>query len=141
MSKLNWKGDAVLSQAETAMANALGTFGLRVEGEAKKELWVGHGVDTGTLQRSIHTAPPSYVWSADNIPRRASTPERGGRFVRAVKISATMTLLVGSGMAYALWVHQGGSGFTGYHYLTNGLARAQPDFPAILLAEFSKDFK
>jgi hypothetical protein len=43
-----------------------------------------------------------------------------------------ITIEVGSGLVYALSVHQGHHSFDGHHYLTKGLANAKPKLKAIL---------
>ena len=80
---------------------------LTVEGEAKMELYRGHGVLTGTLRRDIHV----------------EGPEADGDKV---------TAQVGAWVHYALPVHQGHHGFGGYHYLTNGLDKTRPKVNTIL---------
>ncbi len=125
--RLDWRGGAVLSAVlNETVAPAMGEIGLRVEGEAKKELIKGHGVLTGTLRRSIHTALPGYSWRSDDVTPSASTPERGGQKVAGVVIE------VGSGLWYALAVHQGHHGFAGYHYIVKGAEAVAPLVPEIL---------
>lgn len=120
MGKLVWRGAEVLRQAETLMGEALGSVALEIESEAKRELYPGHGVDTGTLQRSIHVATPGYNWAGDNVKPSERSPERGGRRVNG------LVLIVGSGMDYALAVHQGSGNRDGYHFLTNASDRVMP---------------
>jgi len=43
-----------------------------------------------------------------------------------------LSLEVGSGLRYAMPVHQGHHSFQGYHYLTNGLKKAKAKLDAIL---------
>ena len=129
---LKWRGEEVVDDVTERMGLALGEFGLRVEGEAKKELKPGHGVKTGTLRRSIHTAPPDYNWLSDDVEPSSSAPVRGNRFQAAVKTLAGIVVSVGSGLKYALPVHQGHDGFSGYHYITRGLKRAQKNIKNIV---------
>ena len=141
--KLVWRGAQVVRQVQENLEAAYTEFGLTVERFSKKELEKGHGVISGTLRRSIHLAEPGYDWSSDNVAVKvkksnnrivvvSSGPERGSKKVRAKTIGARTTLLIGSGMSYALAVHQGHHGFDGYHYLTNGLQKTKPELPAIL---------
>jgi hypothetical protein len=109
------------------MAQAIGRFGLVAEGEAKRELWKGHGVITGTLRRSIHTAQPGYDWGGDN-----GESELGGKMVEGVVQEERIVVELGSGLRYALPVHQGHHGFSGYHYLRNGVEKAKAQLAAIL---------
>jgi hypothetical protein len=131
MAKLNWKSDEVLRTTKENGAKILAEFALTVEGESKKELKKGHGVLTGTLRRSIHTALPGYNWGSDDVEPSAGTPERGGG--EAIpEASGQMTVEVGSGLVYAMAVHQGHHNFSGYHYLTNGLTKAKGKLAAII---------
>lgn len=129
---LNWRGDEVKRLVLERMAGAMGEFGLVVEAESKRELRKGHGVLTGTLRRSIHAAAPGYQWSTDDVPPGSDSPERGGAPVQASQVNGVVTVEVGSGLRYALPVHQGHGAFGGYHYLTNGLEKAKPKLAQIL---------
>jgi hypothetical protein len=128
---LNWKGDEVKRTIEENGAKIMAEFGLTVEAEAKKELRRGHGVKTGTLRRSIHTAASGYDWGGDDVEPSAGAPERGGQ-AATPEAGDKLTVEVGSGMVYAMAVHQGHHSFSGYHYLTNGLKKAQGKLAAIL---------
>ena len=127
-----WRGKQIGEAVAKNVAAAMGELGLRAEGYSKKELRKGHGVETGTLRRSIHTAQPGYNWSADNVKPKSGTPERGGRAVDALIESKKITIQLGSGLGYALPVHQGHHSFSGYHYLTNGVDKTKPEVPAVL---------
>lgn len=136
MAKIrNWRGDQIVTAVKGNVAKAMGKFGLRVEGHAKKELRRGHGVRYGTLRRSIHTAEPGYNWSGDDVKPGPGTPELGGRMFAALINGRKVTIQVGSGLRYALPVHQGHHSFAGYHYLTIGLEKAKPELGQDL-AEF-----
>ena len=127
---LNWKGDEVKRQALENAAAAMAEFGLTVEAESKKELRKGHGVLTGTLRRSIHTALPGYDWGGDDVEPSPGSPERGGEL--NAPDTDNVTVQVGSGLVYAMAVHQGHHSFQGYHYLTNGLNKAKGKLQSIL---------
>lgn len=129
--ELNWKGDEVLRITKENGAKIISEFALTVEGEGKKELKKGHGVLTGTLRRSIHTALSGYDWGGDDVPPDAAAPERGGDAV-IPEAADQMTVEVGSGLVYAMSVHQGHHNFSGYHYLTNGLKKAQAKLDSII---------
>jgi len=131
-TSINWKGKQVLEQVGENVAAALGEFGLRAEGYAKKELRKGHGVLTGTLRRSIHTAGPDYNWAGDDVKPGPGTPERGGKLVRARRRGKRITLQLGSGLRYALPVHQGHHSFAGYHFLTIGVDKAKGELDEVL---------
>ena len=123
--KLNWKGDQVVKEVEDKAILIMSDFGLAVEGKAKQELQPGHGVKTGTLRRSIHAAKPDYNWAADNIVPSKSAPNLGGKIVKAVRKGKQLVIAVGSGLIYAMTVHQGHGSFDGYHYMINGLEKAR----------------
>lgn len=127
-----WNGDEIGKAVAQNVASAMGEFGLRVEGYAKKELKKGHGVITSTLRRSIHVAQPGYNWSGDDVKPGPGTPERGGQKFEALVNGRKITIEVGSGLGYALPVHQGHHSFEGYHFLTIGLEKAKPEMPIVL---------
>ena len=131
MSSLNWKGDEVLKTTKENGAKIISEFALTVEGESKKELRKRHGVLTGTLRRSIHTALPGYDWGGDDVEPSPGAIERGGEAV-IPEAADQITVEVGSGLIYAMAVHQGHHNFTGYHYLTNGLKKAQGKLSSII---------
>lgn len=130
--RLVWRGDQVVKDAEAALSKGLTEIGLQVEGEAKKELFKGHGVLTGTLRRSIHIATPGYDWAGDNAKPSASSPELGGMEAVPAKQNGRLTVQVGSGMEYALPVHQGHGSFSGYHFLTKAVEKVKPRMLDIL---------
>jgi hypothetical protein len=128
MAKIkSWRGDEIVKAVKGNVAKAMGKFGLRVEGYAKKELRRGHGVRYGTLRRSIHVAAPGYNWGRDDVEPGPGTAELGGRMFEAMVNGRKVTIQVGSGLRYALPVHQGHHSFAGYHYITIGLDKAKPE--------------
>ena len=135
-----WRGKEVTQEVAQNVAQALGEIALRAEGYAKKELRKGHGVVTGTLRRSIHVVQPGYAWNSDNVVPSTGSPERGGKQVEAVRSGSTLTVQVGSGLVYALAIHQGWEKgykqtkgtFAGYHFITNGVEKAKKDVNKVL---------
>ena len=119
--KLNWKGQQLLELEDAQMHGLVSDIGLSVEGHAKSELYKGHGVITGTLRRSIHAAPPSHSFGPNDSSN--ASPE---------KIDGKWTIAVGSGLKYALPVHQGHHSFVGYHYLTNGVDKTRGKVPGFV---------
>lgn len=117
--KLEWKGDKLLAAITEDLKVGMGFVGLKVQSEAQKQLYKGHGVVTGTLRRSIHTAPPNFNWSGDQ-------GGESGAVVLGELVGGRVVVSVGSGLEYAMAVHQGHHRFTGYHYLVNGLDIAAP---------------
>lgn len=138
--QLNWLGQVVFQDAMRILSDAWGQVGLAVEGNAKKELYKGRGVITGTLRRSIHTAKPGYAWPGDNVEPANDTPERGGKSVKADANASEVRLEVGSGMVYAAYIEFGLGNFEGYRYLGNGLDKTKPRIPDILRAYFEREF-
>jgi hypothetical protein len=126
MSGLIWNGDAVEAEVVKRLSDALAEIGLRIEAEAKQQLWKGHGVLTGTLRRSIHATEPNYNFPADNVKASGDSPERGGKEPEPKQQGSILWVAIGSGLVYAMAVHQGHGGFSGYHYLTNALEKVKP---------------
>lgn len=132
-ARLTWRGPQVQDAVLQAVQQAWSEVGMRVESAAKQELYKGHGVKTGTLRRSIHAAEPGYAWQSDDVTPSESTPERGGQLALAIIESGRVVTTVGSGMNYAMAVHQGNdAGFEGYHFLRNGVTAVKPDIPDVL---------
>jgi hypothetical protein len=104
-SFVNWQGDAAFGQIEQALNDALIEIGQRIEGEAKKQLYPGHGKVTGTLQRSIHATSPDYNFRGDNVKSDTSTPERGGGAIVPRRSGNRLSIAVGTGMEYAMYIH------------------------------------
>lgn len=135
-----WNGKAITEAVVQNVAKALGEYGLRIEGHAKRQLRRGHGVLTGTLRRSIHTAVPGYQWNSDNVEASSGSPERGGVLTEGLVEDGKITVQVGSGLVYALAIHQGWSegyknmkgSFEGYHFITNATEKAKPELSAVL---------
>jgi len=138
--RLNWKGNEVIKATEDQICEILGEAALFAEGESKKDLKKGRGVRTGTLRRSIHAASPDYKFSQDNVDPDNESPERGGSLVRAKLIGGKFVVLLGSGLSYAMAIHQGWSGgsnglkgtFAGYHYLVNGVDKTMSKMSQIV---------
>ncbi len=123
--EMDWRGGEVLKEVEDNLIEILAELGLAVESEAKQELKPGHGVKTGTLRRSIHTAKADYNWAGDDVEPSKDSPDLGGQRAEPSRVRKQMTLAVGSGLRYALPVHQGHGSFAGYHFMTNGLEKAR----------------
>jgi hypothetical protein len=138
MSGLTWKGDAVEAAVTQRLSDALAEIGLRIEGEAKQELVKGHGVLTGTLRRSIHATAPTYNFPADNVKPAADTPERGNKKPEPELKGSVLWIAVGSGLVYAMPVHQGHGSFGGYHFLTNALDKVKPKAMDIIRKHLKK---
>lgn len=131
-STLNWKGDEVGRNVREGLKAGLTEFGLRCETAAKRRLQPGHGVRTGTLRRSLHIAEPGYSWQGDNVPPSSGSPERGGKVAAAGEKGSKLSMELGSGLEYAMAVHQGHGSFEGYHFLTEAVAEQSPKLLGIL---------
>ena len=131
-SVLKWRGDELGRNVLQGASDGLTEFGLRCERSAKKRLQPHHGVETGTLRRSIHTAGPGYNWRADDVAPSNATPERGGQAAEPAGKSGKLTLELGTGLRYGMAVHQGFGSFAGYHYLTEAVAEERPGLPGIM---------
>jgi hypothetical protein len=59
--QLTWQGPALLAKAMRGAVQGLSEFDLRAEGEAKQQLYPGHGKITGTLQRAIVGEPAQSI--------------------------------------------------------------------------------
>ena len=129
-----WFGPEIVDEVENNIPNILGEIGLLVEGFAQDQLWPGHGLLTGALLGSLHTAKPGYNWAADHFDtsKGPGFPRRGGRLALAINRGGIYWLQVGSGQNYAMPVHQGHRSFIGYHYLTIGLGLTLPEIPKVI---------
>ena len=140
---LKWNG-----QLEHALENKLGAaltqFGLRVEARAKNRLRPsqqdgegrfvrggGHGKRTGTLQRSIHVAGPTHSFRNDS-------GAQGGQDVRPEKQGQRLMIAVGSGLDYALVVHQTHYDPEVFHFITKSVEEEAPNFPNLVKAEVGR---
>ncbi|HRF46997.1 MAG TPA: hypothetical protein PLC98_05160 [Anaerolineales bacterium] len=152
MSNLLWRGDELEDELVRRLSAGLAEVGLRIELEAKRELQPGHGVLTGTLRRSIHAADPDYNFAGD-APHFASAaaaraawkgskgikgntkpqiPEMGGSAPNPKREGRYLSIAIGSGLEYAMAVHQGHHSFGGYHYIHNAIEKVEPQVSAIL---------
>ncbi len=131
--RIDWRGEqAVAAVLAQVVDPALVEFGLRCENKAKQSLTKGHGVLTGTLRRSIHIASPGYNWGGDNCTPDTGSPDLGGQQVTVGGEGSARAIELGSGMEYAMAVHQGHDGFGGYHYLVDAVDGESPRLPSII---------
>jgi len=136
--RLEWRGPLLDKELEAVAREALTEIGLRIEAEAKKELYPGHGKVTGTLQRSIHVAPLGYEWGNDNVTPGEGSREMGGQEVVPSREGKAVWLEIGSGLEYAMAIHQADHTFSGYDSITKGLEAVVPKVPQILKAAARK---
>lgn len=150
---LKWNGQ-LERELENKLGAALTQFGLRVEARAKRKLrpsergtkrrgsggrfvagdWVkggGHGKRTGTLQRSIHVAGPNHSFRNDS-------GAQGGQDVKPEKQGQVLMIAVGSGLDYALVVHQNHYDPEVFHFITKSVEEEAPNFPNLVKAEVGR---
>jgi hypothetical protein len=130
--EFKWKDKEVIDVSMTQLGEILSEFTLVSEGKAKKKLSKGHGVLTGTLRRSIHAASADYQFGKDNVEPSDGSPERGNQKVTAKKEGNKFFTSLGSGLVYAMRIHQGWGSFAGYHYITEGVEEAKGELDAIV---------
>jgi len=123
---LIWKGEQVTADVKAMLADALTEFGLTHETAAKGQLSPGHGVVSGTLRRSIHAAYPTYAFGQDDVPPSGSSPERSGRGGSAGVFKTKVSIVVGSGMAYAARIEDL------YAYITQAHEQVIGNLPGII---------
>lgn len=144
--RLVWRGKEVERDTmDKIVKPALVEFCLRCEARSKMKLrpssqdssgeWIiggGRGKRTGTLQRSIHIAEPGYIWTSDDVRPGSATPERGGHEVEPGDVDGKMTIEFGSGLEYAIYVHQLHYDEQVNHFLTDSVEEERPNMPEIL---------
>lgn len=131
---MDWHGKPTQREIEKILGEALVEIGLRIEGEAKKQLWPGHGKVTGTLQRSIHAASPDYNFVRDNVEPGPHSPERGNNTGEMTPklYGQRLSIAVGTGMEYAMQIH-----FL-YKYLTLALNKVRPQVLKVMQAHIDR---
>ncbi len=97
-----WKGDEVLKQITAGAIAGVEEVCMRIEAEAKRELYPGHGKRTGTLQRAIQAGPARV---------------EGSRVIGSVGVK---------GVRYALRIH------ARYEYIIKGYERVSSQAQALL---------
>lgn len=95
-ARIQWRGDRLKVEKTKRLVSALTEIDLRIETEAKKELYPGHGKRSGTLQRSIQGEPASV--EGNKVKGRVGT----------------------KGVRYALRIHKR------YGYIVKGLEQVRP---------------
>ena len=118
--RLEWKGKEARGRVVRAVIAGLNEFHLEVEREAKAILQPGAGVVTGTLRRSIHADSPTYNWEDDDVAPSPEAPERGGTGGMPEEQDDLIVGTIGSGLVYAMPVHDGHGSFPGYFYIDLG---------------------
>lgn len=140
--KLIWNGDEVKDKVlEETVRPALIEFGLKAETASKRKLkvsmhddegnwikWGGRGKQYGTLQRSIHIASPDYDWGGDV----GSDDERGGVEAEPKRDGDKMTIQLGSGIEYAIYVHEIHYNPDVKHFIIRSVDEIRPEMPKIL---------
>ncbi len=143
-NSFTWHGDQLSREMEAKLVRGFVKWGLSCETAARTRLrpseqdaegdWVpggGHGKRTGHLQRSIHIAAPGYNWAGDNgaqgdLHKEAVQPKRG---------NGRLTLEIGSGVEYALLIHQTHYDPEVYHFITAAIAEKRSQLTGTLQVE------
>ncbi len=120
------------------LSDALVEITMLGERKAKEQLYPGHGVDTGTLKRSIHSASPDYSWPSDDVKPAPGTPERGGKKFTPKVIGKLLMGAFGSGLSYAIYPHQGHHTVSGYFYIRKTVPTMRSEAPKIVKKHANK---
>lgn len=130
--------DVVTDVDQTIEVEAKGN--LRLSARDDRGRWVvggGRGERTGTLKRSIHAAPPDYAWARDDVEPGPGTPERGGKDFEPEVTAKKVTGAVGSGMRYAIYLHQSRDS-EGAHYILRAFEKVRAGLGAIIARHRSR---
>jgi len=139
-----WKDDEFKKAVDEAITNVLVETGLRAEGKSKSKLQAsiqvndrfvkggGRGMRTATLRRSIHIATPGYIWAGDDMEPKRSAPERGGKRAEPERRGKKLVLQIGSGMNYAVYVHEMHYNPTVHQFILKGVEEAGEELPEII---------
>ena len=92
----------ILSKLKAAKHRGLVAIGMTAEGHAKKELYPGHGLDTGRLRNSI----------TNSVYEDAA--------------------YIGTNVEYAIWVEVGARGRAGIHFLRNAASNHAEEYAGLL---------
>lgn len=103
--QLTWRGPEILARARRGAVKGLTEVDQRTEGEAKKELYPGHGLLTGALRRGVV-----------------------GEAAQAVSPTLVRGRVAVKGIPYARAIERR------YGYLSNGWRRVQPRAGGIVSA-------
>lgn len=102
---VRWNGDFVGNRMEEIAKQVMWERMRIAKIDAVNRLYLGHGVETGTMKSRVHIAPGGYNWAKDHIePRRGAPPLYDDS--DPVKLRGKWTLELGSGQKYALYYHQ-----------------------------------
>ncbi len=112
---LRWRTREVKAEVSQTIAESMVEWLSGVEQDAKNSLYPGHGVDTGSMKRSIHAADDHYNWPADH--EYPNGPERGGMVFKPTITEKAVIATIGSGQGYAIFSHQGAKGQIGLRFI------------------------
>lgn len=133
-----WRGKEVLKELTEILSESLVDYDLEFERAAKNELWPGRGVDTGSMQSSVHAAPATYNYPGDHS--YPDGPERGGRRFQPTLREKRIEAAVGSGQNYAIFYHQPGAtrSWGGHPFIVNAFERTKSLMAGIVTGRVSK---
>ena len=128
----------VISLFQKAKHRGLEAIGLAAEGHAKKNLYPGHGLDTGRLRNSITYAIAGYQTHVQNYRRsnvvggasqKHKRYEYGGDVMEGEKDSA---VFIGSNVEYAPCVEMGAKGRAPLHFLQDAATGHTEEYKKII---------
>ena len=129
---LKWMGDEVYRNVANAVIAGMNEYGARLETDAKGRVKPGAGVVTGTYRRSLHFSHSGYNFGNDNVKPSNRTKERGGKGSGAALKGDTISIVMGSGMVYAMHLER-------IFNVVNGAHEAiSPQLPKIIEKHASK---
>lgn len=127
---INDHSDEYLRNVEDALEIALEKIGLHIEGEAKEEVENSpRRVDTGLLRNSITYALDGEAtnistYSGDNESKYGKKGVPSGSYSgSAPKESGGRSVIIGTNVEYAIYVHEGTSDMSPNRFLKNAVER------------------
>lgn len=121
-----------------AKHRALEAIGLAAEGHAKKELYPGHGLDTGRLRNSITYAVSGYSTHVESYRRgnvaggtekKHTRYEYGNEKMEGEKDDA---VYIGTNVEYATFVENGARGREPIHFLRKAATEHTSEYKKLL---------
>lgn len=113
----------ILSKLKAAKHRGLVAIGMTAEKYAKKELYPGHGLDTGRLRNSITYAISGYATHVSSYRANNVAGGSKGKHARyeygggAMAGDADDAVFIGTNVEYATYVENGSRGRPGIHFL------------------------
>lgn len=128
-----------LNRVDAALDKAMEDIGIHIEGEAKEEIENSPArLDTGLLRNSIAYAVDGEAtnistYSGDNPSKYGNKGIPSGSYSgNAPKENGGRSVIIGSNVEYALYVHEGTSKMTANRFLKNAVERNKDQIHKIL---------